>query len=280
MLSLAVFKRMLVLAQDTVMGTGLGAACGAVMGLIAAKYAGVVHAAIVGVGLGAGCGFLFGSMAGWKFGKIVSVVRLSEWLRDVRLYGYAVMRIFLVTGALLGLVFGALQFRSIVGALGGACVGVLLGILIVIPVSVAYIFTIGLIGDAPFIFLFFLTCLMATKYRIFSESETHQVRAWRHYFRGVRFDKRGRIQVAIGEYEAAIALMEHFPEAFNNLGYDYGLIGKSSDEIGAYERALALKPDYAFAMQNLAISYAQHGRYEEAQRMRRMLKDMAGNGLQ
>ena len=281
MISLAAIKRVLVLAQDAVMGTGLGASCGVVVGLIAQKYTvALVHATATGATLGAGCGLLLGGMAGWKFGKTVTVVRLSEWLRDVKLYGNAVIRIFLVTGAVLGVVFGSLQFRSIAGAIGGSCVGVVVGILIVIPVSLAYIFTIGLVADAPFIFLFFLICLMATKYRIFSEDETHEVMAWRHYFRGVKCDKKARIQEAIGEYQEAIALMDRFPEALNNLGYDCGLIGKSNEEIEAYERALALKPDYAFAIQNLAISYAQQGRYEDAQRMRRMLKDVTGHDLQ
>ncbi len=73
---------------------------------------------------------------------------------------------------------------------------------------------------------------------------------------GEAYDKQGKYDLAIKEFEAAIQLSPGYFFGLNNLGNVYGKKKNYPQAIHYFEKALAQKPDYAPAHYNLAR--AQH----------------------
>jgi len=119
-----------------------------------------------------------------------------------------------------------------------------------------------------------------------------------HYNRGVIYQSQGKADLAISEYQEAIALepkygwawsnlgnvwlslgkileaIECFQKAIeidpsdatfhNNLGYAYSRQGKLESALSEYEKAIALYPDYAAALFNLACLHSQKGELDSS----------------
>ncbi len=76
--------------------------------------------------------------------------------------------------------------------------------------------------------------------------------------------KLGRHIEEIEAYKQAIRIKPDFAEAHCNLGVAYGELGRWNEEIKAYKQAIRIKPDYAKAHYNLGVAYDNLGRYNEA----------------
>jgi tetratricopeptide (TPR) repeat protein len=85
-----------------------------------------------------------------------------------------------------------------------------------------------------------------------------------HYNLGVVYQKQGRLDDAITEYQTAIKLRPYQTEIHNNLGAAYQKQGRLDDAIKEYQTAIKLKPDYADAHNNLGVVYQKQGRLDDA----------------
>ena len=80
------------------------------------------------------------------------------------------------------------------------------------------------------------------------------------------YERVGRLQGALLEYQAALALEPRQAKAHNNLGNLYREMGRQEEALGAYLAALALDPELAMTRNNLGNLYRDLGRLEEALR--------------
>jgi tetratricopeptide (TPR) repeat protein len=81
---------------------------------------------------------------------------------------------------------------------------------------------------------------------------------------GYCYGKLGRHQEAMEFYKQTIRINPDYAEAHYNLGVAYGKLGHYLDEIESYKQAIRIKPDYAKAHCNLGVAYHNLGRYQEA----------------
>jgi type IV pilus assembly protein PilF len=86
-----------------------------------------------------------------------------------------------------------------------------------------------------------------------------------HHDLGADALRAGRLQEALKEFEAAIAIDDGFAEAHRGHGIvlDHGF-GRTAEAERAYRRALALRPDYSEAHNDLGQLLARAGRADEA----------------
>jgi tetratricopeptide (TPR) repeat protein len=111
---------------------------------------------------------------------------------------------------------------------------------------------------------------------------------------GMRWAEQGRWDLAVREYERAIALekggqLTRVPGASAaseraDLYYDYGNalahVGRDADAVAAYERAVAEAPDRAPAVRALADAYAHQGRTATAESLyTELAAKVGGEGL-
>ena len=75
-------------------------------------------------------------------------------------------------------------------------------------------------------------------------------------YRGVAFEREGRFDKAIEDYERAIALNPFYYTAYNNMGVLLGKMSLSARAIEYFNKAIALSPDYIDAYYNRGITYA------------------------
>ncbi len=80
----------------------------------------------------------------------------------------------------------------------------------------------------------------------------------------VTFEKLGRIEEAIEGLQHALRLNPNYVEALSNLGSIYAKSQKYEDAIRELQKASGINPDYAFAHNSLGIVYAEQKKYEEA----------------
>jgi tetratricopeptide (TPR) repeat protein len=64
-------------------------------------------------------------------------------------------------------------------------------------------------------------------------------------------DKPGRLDEAIGHFQAALQLKPDSANAHNNLGSAYSRLGRVPDAIGEFRTALRIRPEFALALNNL-----------------------------
>jgi len=65
-------------------------------------------------------------------------------------------------------------------------------------------------------------------------------------------------------FSHAVEVTEDNGLAYNNLGVEYGKLGRYPDAIEAFKQAISVKPDYADAYNNLGVAYNNLGRYQDA----------------
>lgn len=83
--------------------------------------------------------------------------------------------------------------------------------------------------------------------------------------------KQGRLQEAIGAYEAALAAAPHMEVIQENLAAaltEHGTALKASGDVAAcmraYERAVAIRPNHAEALYNLGVAHSEAGELDKA----------------
>jgi protein O-mannosyl-transferase len=81
---------------------------------------------------------------------------------------------------------------------------------------------------------------------------------------GEAYDKLGKYDEAIIEFESALKINPNYFFGLNNLGNIYGKQRKLPEAIGYFQRALEQKPDYSPAHYNLARAFHLTGKRQEA----------------
>jgi tetratricopeptide (TPR) repeat protein len=82
--------------------------------------------------------------------------------------------------------------------------------------------------------------------------------------RGVTYERLGRLEDALADYEHAIALAPTDALVYYNRGVTYERLGRFEDALADYARAIALDPADAKVYANRGLTYAQMGRFEDA----------------
>jgi tetratricopeptide (TPR) repeat protein len=85
-----------------------------------------------------------------------------------------------------------------------------------------------------------------------------------YYNRGIVFEKSGRLDRALQEYDEAIALNPLYQEAYFNRGMVFEKTGQRDEAIRNFKRVLALDPSNYEASINLGVLYAEAGKTDEA----------------
>jgi tetratricopeptide (TPR) repeat protein len=75
--------------------------------------------------------------------------------------------------------------------------------------------------------------------------------------RGQAYQKDGKLDLALADYNKAIALKSTYAEAFNNRGLAYQDSGNFDLALADYNKAIAINPKYAEAYCNRGIAYAK-----------------------
>ena len=82
--------------------------------------------------------------------------------------------------------------------------------------------------------------------------------------RGLTYDEMGRFELAINDFDRAIALDASDHKVYTNRGMLYGKIGQFDKAIADFEKAITLDPSHAEAYNNLGIAYAKAGLIDKA----------------
>ena len=85
-----------------------------------------------------------------------------------------------------------------------------------------------------------------------------------YYNLGNVLSRKHQLDGAISQYQEALRLRANYAEAHNNLGFALGQKGRTGEAIGQYREAIRLRPEYAEAYDNLAKLLAGEGRLDEA----------------
>ncbi len=93
-------------------------------------------------------------------------------------------------------------------------------------------------------------------------NETEKVKAYKN--RGFAYDRSGKYDLAIGDYEKAILIDPDDHVAYNSRGFVYGRTSHYKQAIADHERAIQLSPNYAVAYNNLGFAYSSIGKYDLA----------------
>jgi tetratricopeptide (TPR) repeat protein len=89
-------------------------------------------------------------------------------------------------------------------------------------------------------------------------------RAIEHSISGTKLLEQGKLDAAISEFEAALAIDSTYVTAQLNLAYSYERTNRTDDAINAYRRTLTLDSNNFFAHNNLGVLYDRKGNYGEA----------------
>jgi tetratricopeptide (TPR) repeat protein len=81
---------------------------------------------------------------------------------------------------------------------------------------------------------------------------------------GDTYNNRGQLEEAMEEFQKALALEPHHPEAHNNLGTVYGKKGLLDMAALEFKAALRARPYFAKAHYNLGLTYFKQNRLDEA----------------
>jgi tetratricopeptide (TPR) repeat protein len=82
--------------------------------------------------------------------------------------------------------------------------------------------------------------------------------------RGLFFDRAGRLDKALADYEQSLALNPHYAEANNNLGQALTEHGRPRDGLAMFRAALEANPNLLAAHNNLGNALADDGKAAEA----------------
>jgi tetratricopeptide (TPR) repeat protein len=292
------FKKTQIFIQDIVFGASFGILWSGLLGWAIYKF---ISPSVLIVDLtpwiGGVTGFILGGIASVTFSKTTGSTQEHE--KALIAYGKASRLINRIISTVMGMVGGYL-YQGSIGLIVGGIIGILIVSLIGDILSLLYFVIFGqainilanihgLLRGGPFDKLFSLINILVDipfkiieliliKLRIVSKEKlTGITDAREHYDIGIKYDRRNKLKEAIEEYKKAIKLESNFSEAYNNLAYDYGLLGEQDKEISAYREALKLKPDYIKAMRNLAICYIEQGKEDEAKVWLHSLSELQPN---
>ena len=81
---------------------------------------------------------------------------------------------------------------------------------------------------------------------------------------GLRYQKEGKHELAIEQFEKALELQPNYAAALNNLGISYGSLNRLDEAERSFERAIEINPEDIFAMNNLAVICLRSNRLNEA----------------
>jgi len=84
-----------------------------------------------------------------------------------------------------------------------------------------------------------------------------------HFARGIEYQKAGRLDEAIAEYELSLKLRPRFP-VLANLGSVYARLGRYEEAIARYEQALKLAPGQPAVTLNLGLAYYKTGDFQKS----------------
>lgn len=101
-------------------------------------------------------------------------------------------------------------------------------------------------------------------------------RAFLRNKRGVARIAQGRVEDAVEDFEAALALDPQHVAALVNLGNVAFDANRIDEALARYERAIALDAQYARAHANIAAVYKRLGRYGDAVRALRTAQRLDG----
>jgi tetratricopeptide (TPR) repeat protein len=76
--------------------------------------------------------------------------------------------------------------------------------------------------------------------------------------------EQGKLDLALGDYNKAIALNPNYAKAYNNRGTLYKNQGKLNLALDDFRQEIALNPNYVFAYINLSALYWEMGNIEAA----------------
>jgi len=82
--------------------------------------------------------------------------------------------------------------------------------------------------------------------------------------RGLVFDKVGKLDKAIEDYDKAIALSPSYALAYNNRGLVFDKMGRLDKAKEDYDKAIALAPSYSYAYINRGLVFDKMGRLDKA----------------
>ena len=85
-----------------------------------------------------------------------------------------------------------------------------------------------------------------------------------HYHKGIIYYEKKLYELAIKEYDQAIALDPNYVDAYVNRGLVYSLLEDYNQAITDYGRAIALDPNYALPYYNRGVIYGGLGQYLDA----------------
>jgi tetratricopeptide (TPR) repeat protein len=101
-----------------------------------------------------------------------------------------------------------------------------------------------------------------TYFQKVTETNPQDADAW--FQMGYCYGSLGRYQEAIEACKQAIRVKPDYAEAHNNLGVAYGKLGRHQEAIEACKQAIRIIPDDAEVHFSLGIAYGALGRYQEA----------------
>ena len=84
-----------------------------------------------------------------------------------------------------------------------------------------------------------------------------------HFARGIEYQKEGRLDEAIAEYELSLKSRPRFP-VLANLGSVYVRLGRYEEAIARYEQALKLAPGQPAVTLNLGLAYYKTGDFQKS----------------
>ena len=94
--------------------------------------------------------------------------------------------------------------------------------------------------------------------------ELNQEIAHKYYTRGIAYDEKGKVDLAIEDYTQAIELNPKFAEAYVSRGLAHAKNGALKLAIENYTKAIELKPDYADAYYRRSKVWLHLGEVEKA----------------
>ena len=96
------------------------------------------------------------------------------------------------------------------------------------------------------------------------EEETRKNLTAAYYNRGLAYWRKGEIDHAIADYDAAIALARHLAPAYYNRGNAYYSKGKPDHAITDFHKAIAFDPNFTPAYNTRGLAYEKMGDKEQA----------------
>jgi Tfp pilus assembly protein PilF len=96
----------------------------------------------------------------------------------------------------------------------------------------------------------------------FPEEDSMRVKDYND--RGVDYSRQGEYELALKEFNKALAVDNGTAETYNNRGITYAKLGRYELAIADFKKALEIKHESAEFNYNLGITYAKEGQFESA----------------